>query len=63
MKTCKTCGKELFEENKYCDKCAAMTPKERRRSRPERYAFILHIADIALIVISVLAGIWAYIAK
>lgn len=63
MKTCKTCGKEIFEEGKFCERCAAMTPEERKKSRPERKAYILYITDLLLIVISVLAGLSAYLFK
>ncbi len=63
MKTCKSCGKEITTEEKYCERCAAMTPKERKKSRPERYAFVLNITDLLLILVAVLAGIAGYVFK
>lgn len=63
MKTCKTCGKEILTDDKFCEICAAMTPEQRRKSRPERKSYILFITDIALIAISLLAGLSAYLFK
>ena len=65
MKTCKICGKEIDYTNKtkLCAVCEAMSPEERKKSRPERFAFILYISDIALILITAAIAIIPYITN
>lgn len=63
MKTCKVCGKEINHTEKYCEACEAMTPQERKKARPERFAFILYISDILLIVACVAVAVAPFIFK
>ncbi len=63
MKTCKCCGKEIFNEEKFCETCGNMTKQERRKNRPERYAFLLYIADFLLIAITALIAVWGVLPK
>ncbi len=63
MKTCKVCGKEVGIEDKYCERCAAMTPEERKKARPERFAFILYISDILLVLVGVAVAVGYYLIK
>lgn len=63
MKTCKCCGKEIFDKEKYCETCGSMTKQERRKNRPERYAFLLYAADLLLIIVSVVISLWAVLPK
>ncbi len=63
MKTCKVCGKEIGYEEKYCEKCSIMTPEQRRKSRPERHAYILYIADLLLIIAGVATILVPFLTK
>lgn len=65
MKTCKVCGREIAYDTpgKFCERCEAMDPKQRRKSRPERFAFILYISDLLLILVGVAVAVVPFLMK
>lgn len=63
MKTCKICGKEIAHTEKLCERCEAMTPEERRKARPERFAPILYVSDLLLVAVGVAVAVGMYFFK
>ncbi len=65
MRTCKVCGKEIAYDSptKFCERCEAMTPEERKKARPERFAWILYASDLLLVLVGVAVAVLPIVLK